>query len=255
MARSGALQLLHYWWPVALGLSLAIVVQRATGRAIDPPGLALLLCGVTAAYSFDRVFDPSAGPSPAWVLTSLRVAGWTATAAGLLLAVELPIRTMAAMPVFGLAAAGHARLKRIALAKTLIVPAVWTWAVIALPFPGGSWFGWRWIQTPVALPIFLLMASGCMLCDLKDADRDRRASVQSVPARWGVPAASTVAILLAAAATLAAALHSRPGLAFDGVCLAAAATWPGLLARDEAGPLLVDVILTLPGILILARLV
>src|SRR4051812_45126592 len=27
-----ALRLLHYWWPLALGWSLTVVVQRATGR-------------------------------------------------------------------------------------------------------------------------------------------------------------------------------------------------------------------------------
>ena len=53
------MRLLHYWWPLALGWSLTVVMQRATGRQANPSRHGALLCGIVAAYSLDRVIDPS----------------------------------------------------------------------------------------------------------------------------------------------------------------------------------------------------
>ena len=52
------LLVLHYWLPVLIGCSLALVMKRATGAALSWPGLALLLAGIGAAYNFDRLIDP-----------------------------------------------------------------------------------------------------------------------------------------------------------------------------------------------------
>jgi 4-hydroxybenzoate polyprenyltransferase len=236
-----------------MGLSLTAVVAHATARPGDPAGLGLFLCGVAAAYSVDRLLDPPHAHAR-WVVVLLRMTAAGSVAAGGLFILELPVETAALVPVFGLAALGYGRLKRVPFAKALIVPAVWTWAAMALPFHDGSWLGWRWIQTPVAGPLFLLIASGCLLCDLKDVERDRKGRVPSLPARWGVMTAASVAMLIAVAAAVLAASERRPGLAIDGVCLALAGTCPMLIARDAIGPLLVDAILTLPGVLIAAHL-
>ncbi len=51
------LLLIHYWLPVMLGWSLALVIQRAGGWAFSHTGLTLLLAGIGAAYSVDRIVD------------------------------------------------------------------------------------------------------------------------------------------------------------------------------------------------------
>jgi hypothetical protein len=247
-------RLLHYWWPVAMGLSLVFVVRRATGRGIDPIGLLVLLSGIAAAYSVDRLLDPPSRRDPAWLRRVLSATGLAGAAVGGVLAWRLPPQTAVLMPIFGLAAVGYVPLKRVALAKTIVVPMAWTWAVIALPFHDGSWMGWDWIERPVSLPLFLLLASGCLLCDLKDVERDRRNRVPSVPARWGIVAAASLAVGLAAIAAGSAVVERRPTLVLDGVCLAAVGTCPMLLTHDAVGPLIVDVILTLPGLLIATHL-
>lgn len=232
-----------------MGLSFAFVVHHATRAPIEPVGLSLFLCGVVATYGLDRLLDPP--QAHARLVTRLLVMTTVVSGAGVvLLARRLPMPTVAVLPLFALAAVGYAPLKRIALMKGAIVPLVWTWAAIALPFHDGSWFGWRWIEVPVAAPLFLLVASGCLLCDLKDVERDRQADVPSLPVRWGVAVASLVAIGLAAAGSLVAAYEHRPTLELDGLCLIAVAACPVLVAQDVIGPLVVDVILTLPGVLI-----
>ena len=50
-------------------------------------------------------------------------------------------------------------------------------------------------------------------------------------------------------------IEHRTGVAVGAAALGAATFSPSLLATEAAGPLLVDVILTLPGILISARVV
>lgn len=250
-----ALRLLHYWWPIAMGWSLTIVVQRATQRAADRNGVAALLFGIVAAYSLDRVLDPSAHARQRWMMRLLATTGVAAALACGIVALRLPLRTAALVPAIGAAALLYPRLKALPLTKTAVLPAVWTWAVIALPFNDGSWFGWHALLTPVAAPLLLLIASGALLCDLKDEAGDRSAGVRSLPALVGGKATVRVATGLALAAAGLALMEHRTGIALSAAALGAATTAPALLATDAAGPLLVDVILTLPGILISARLV
>lgn len=251
------LRLVHYWWPLALGWSLTVVVARATGRAADTAGLVTLLSGIIAAYSLDRVLDrtsPDAG-EPRWMYPLLLTMGAAACAACGLAAVQLDRRTALLVPALGGAALLYPHLKRMPLTKTVALPAVWTWACVALPFNDGSWLGWHAVTSPVALPLFLLIGAGCLLCDLKDEATDRRAGVRSLPALFGRAATVRVAIVLLVAAAAFAFLEHRTGIVVSAAALGAATSLPSLLASDAAGPLLVDVILTLPGLLISARVV
>ena len=250
-----ALRLLHYWWPLALGWSLTVVVQRATGRAPDLYGIVTLLSGIFAAYSLDRVLDPAAGQRRGWMTRMLAFSGITAAVVCGLAAWMLPIRTAALVPALGAASLLYPALKQVPLTKTVVLPAVWTWASIALPFNDGSWLGWQTVLQPVALPLLLLIGSGCLLCDLKDEAGDRRAGVRSLPAMVGGAATLRVAVALAVASAAVALIEHRTGLAVGAATLGAATLSPSLLATEAAGPLLVDVILTLPGILISARVV
>ncbi len=253
--RNSALRLLHYWWPLALGWSLTVVIQRATGRAPDRDGLLVLLAGIAAAYSLDRLVDPPARPDAPWLRGLLGAAATIAVLGGAIAAWRLPLQTSVLLPVLGLTSACYPCLKRRLATKSLVLPLVWTWATVALPFNDGSWFGWHALQLPVTTPLLLLLSAGCLLCDLKDEAADRAAGVASVPALLGQPVALAVATVLITAAATIATLEHRSAVALGAAALGVATLSPTLLATDAAGPLLVDVILTLPGMLIATRVV
>lgn len=253
-ARS-AFRLLHYWWPLVVGWSVTLVVHRATLRPPDPVGLAVLLCGIGAAYSLDRVIDAPRAAVESWVRWTLTGAALACAVAGALLLWRLPVETAAVVPVMSAIALLYGRLKRLPLAKNIVVPVVWTWTAIALPFPDGSWFGWRWIAEPVAAPLLLLFAAGVLMCDLKDEPADRRSGVVSVAVLWGGRRAAWLGVGLAFGAAVAAHAEQRPGLALSAFGLGVTALLPEVLATELMGPLIVDVILSMPGFLIAWRLV
>ena len=249
------LRLLHYWWPIAVGWSLIVVVHRATGRAASPFGVAALLSGIVAAYSLDRVADAPVDVVRPWVTRMLTITGVAAVIVCGVAGAQLPLRTMLLVPLLGATSLLYPALKQMPLTKTVALPVVWTWASIALPFGDGSWLGWRGMTIPIAAPLLLLIASGCLLCDLKDEDADRLAGVRSLPALAGRAATLRAAVGLASAACGLALVEHRTAVALSAAALGLATMTPSLLATEAAGPLLVDVILTLPGILISARLV
>ncbi len=253
--RNSTLRLLHYWWPLALGWSLTVVIQRATGRAPDPAGLLALLAGIATAYSLDRLVDPPAGADPRWLRLVLGAAATIATVTGAAAAYCLPLQTSLLLPVLGATSLLYPHLKRQLATKLVVLPLVWTWAAVALPFNDGSWLGWHALQLPIAAPLLLLLSAGCLLCDLKDEAADRAAGVASVPAMLGRSTALAVATVLIVAAATVAALEHRSAVALGAAALGVSTLSPALLATDAAGPLLVDVILTLPGVLIAARVV
>ncbi len=253
--RRDTLRLVHYWWPLVVGWSVTLVVHRATRRTPDPDGLAFLLLGICAAYSLDRVLDHGPEPARPWVRRTLIVTAALSTMAGLLVLTRMPLPTAAIVPALSLVSVLYRRLKRLPLAKNVFVPLVWTWATMALPFPDGSWFGWRWVVEPVAAPLFLLLTAGVLLCDLKDEPHDRQAGVSSLAVVVGGRRAAWVGVALGLAAGLAASVEHRSGLAVSAFGLSLTALWPRLLATDVIGPLVVDVILSLPGFLIASHLV
>lgn len=236
-----------------MGWSVAVVVRRATGLAWDPSGVALLLLGIVTAYSLDRVVD-AAVPQPRWMARVLMGASVVAALAGAWLLPALPGVSIAVVVLAGVVALAYPLVKRLPMGKTLLVPLVWTWCGIALPVGGGAWLGWRWWTEPVAVPLFLLFAAGCLLCDVKDAARDREAGVPSVPALVGPLAATRIAILVSAIAAGVALGAGRPALACSAAVLCGVALNPALVATEVIGPLVVDVVLTLPGVLIAAHL-
>ncbi len=245
-----ALRLLHYWWPPVLGWSLAMVVAQATGRPASTQGLGALIFGILAAYSLDRAFEPSARQSQGALHGLLLVTGALAALACGALAWWLPVTNAIVVPSLGLVALLYPRLKRYLLTKLVLLPAVWVVAVIALPFDDGSWFAWRTLVHAVALPIFLLVGAGCVLCDLKDESRDTRHGVKTLPTMAGATASARIAAVIALLGSAVAIGVHEPALAVGGGLLCAAAGWPRLLAVDSRGPLLVDVLLAIPGFLV-----
>lgn len=259
-ASGAALRLLHYWWPLALGWSLTCVVQRATSQPLESHGVSALLAGIVSAYSLDRVLDPA--PEVERGQRRRRPLRLVLAATGALSALlcvwhacQLPVQTASLMPLLGAAALAYPLLKQLPFTKTLALPLVWTWASIALPLADGSWFGWRAMLMPVAAPLFCLIAAGCLLCDLKDEDADRRSGVRSLPVMLGGRATVHVALALVVSAGMLALVEHRPGIAIGAAMLGLVTTWPAVLARESTGPLLVDMILSIPGLLIAARIV
>lgn len=250
------LRLIHYWWPLAVGWSFVVVTERAMQQTPDPYGVATLLFGILAAYSLDRVFDPSdPGRTRGVFHVLLVIVGMMASVACAFAALQLPLNTLAIVPLLGAVSLYYPRLKRVPLVKSIILPAVWIWAVLALPFNDGSLFGWRVLLQPVVAPLLLLNAAGCLLCDMKDEASDRASGVQSLPAVFGRTTSLRLAIALSIAAAALAMVEQRPGILVSALALGATTFTPSLIAEDSVGPLLVDAILTLPGILISTRLV
>ena len=243
------LRLLHYLWPVVMGGSMAVVVHRATARPVDGVGLALLVSGILTAYSLDRILDSPHIEPTAWLRTSLHMAAAIGITAVAILLALMPLRTAILVPALGILVLVYPRLKALPLLKTVLVSAAWTWSVIALPFHDGSWVGWRAWTEPVAIPLMLIIASGCLLCDLKDVRTDRTASVPSLPVLMGTRGTIASAMVLAASGVAVALVEQRIGLVVGGLGLGVAALRPHLLARDAVGPLVVDMILTMPGVL------
>ena len=246
-------RLLHYWWPMVLGWSLVQVVGRSLGREADPFGLVALLAGVLAGYSLDRVLDaPRSGHGERLRRVLLGTGGLAAIVCGAA-ALRLPFGSAIAVPILGALALFHPRLKRRWPIKLVLLPIVWVLAVVALPFPDGGAFAWRSLGQPVVAVLFLLVAAGCFLCDLKDERADAAASVPSLVVLVGAVGAARIARGLAlVGATLALAIGELE-LAVGGALLAAAAGHARLLAVDVLGPLLVDVLLSVPGILVAWR--
>lgn len=252
MGRSTGIRLLHYGWPVVLGWALAEVAVQATGRPVSPAGRALLLLGIGAAYSFDRLVDPPASPTRVLrVVLGVAFVGCSAGVLGLL--PWLPASSLSLLPLLAAAVVGYRKAKAFPLVKAFLVPLVWTWAGIALPLADPSWLGFRSLAQPVALPLFLVLASGCLLCDVNDVERDGLQGVRSLPVQVGLRWALVIAALLAVLGTAAALFQGRLGLAVDGLLLVLLAGCRPLLLLESWGPFVVDVVLTLPGFLIAVR--
>jgi len=249
IAASDALRLLHYWWPVVMAWSIAQVAARSNPRAMSSAGLCALIVGGLAAYSVDRLAEAR----PRWLRALLLAGVLTATTVGLALLPLLPWSKIALLVAFGLLALVYPRLKRLPFAKTLLVPAVWTWAALALPTVDRSPLAWRAVAVPLAAPLFAVLAAGCLLCDVKDCAADRRAGVHSLPARLGVEGALLVAAWLSLFGAALALEQHRTGLFAGALCLLAISRAKALLARESLGPLAVDVALTVPGVLVALR--
>ena len=230
-------------------------MHRATGEPLSTAGLVLFLAGVGAAYSLDRLLDRPVCGYPQWLRLSLAAAFVISASAGLVAVVWLPIKTVAAVIIFAVASLLYRHLKSYPTAKTILVAVVWTWAGAALPINRPHWAAWDWWSLSVSWPLVLLLSAGCILCDLKDAETDRRLGVRSLPVLLGMSGAILIASALALLGAALAWSEGRMGLFYSGALLLAVTQFRPLLSRPAIGPLLVDAILSLPGLLILTRVI
>ncbi len=249
------LKLLHFWFPIALGWSISQVIHRATGIPLYSNGVMLFLSGIWAAYSLDRLADSSSTAQPRF----LRLALWLGLFISIILcavsAAHLSVKTLSAVLIFSFLAVLYRRLKKYPLLKTLIVAVVWVWAGVALSVANDEWLGWQWWTVGVSLPLLLLIAAGCILCDFKDMEADAAQGVKSLPVLLGIRQTILIVSILAGIAAVIALFQDRLGVAVSGAVMIVFAQYPKILATEDIGPLLVDFILTLPGILIATKMV
>ncbi len=249
------LLLVHYWFPVALGWSVVLVIQRATGAPVAPAGIGLYLLCICAAYSLDRLLDNTGKHHPAWLTAALWAGLGLATIAGLFLAPRLSIQSLSAVVVFSIITLLYRKAKRFPFLKTALVAVVWIWAGVALTFANPGWFAWRFWTLGASVPLVMLLAAGCILCDFKDLKFDDDGGVRSLPVMFGLRRTTWITSVFLLAAALVAYQQGRIGLVVSGASLIVLAQFPGLLSLESIGPLLVDIALTLPGVLISLHLV
>lgn len=248
-------RLIHYWFPVVLGWSTVLVIQRATNKPILPAGICLYLLGILSAYSLDRWLDHSEKKLPNWLNGTLFGAFLISAILGVFIATQLSIQTFSVLILFSLIVIFYRHIKRIPLLKAILVAIVWTWAAIALPFQNSNWFGWQFWTMRISMPLVYLIAAGVVLCDFKDIGFDNKDGVGSLPLVFG----SRKTIMVTSALLLIVAVISyqegRIGLIASSLGLIGLAQFPLILSQDIIGPLLVDGILALPGFLIFLHLI
>lgn len=249
------LLLIHYWLPVALGWSLAHVIQHATGAVFSHAGMTLLLAGIGAAYSFDRIVDTTQrNEMISWLRTALfgGIVVCSGTIFFLVATTKIETHVLGVIAALTGASLVYSRLKQLPLLKTAVVAVAWTWACFALPLNGSCG---NWLFIDVTFPLILLIAAGCILCDLKDAEEDHAMNVPSLPVLFGIRKTCLIATGLAFLAAILAIQHQRFGITSGAGLLAIAAQFPSVLAMKSVGPIVIDSILILPGVLIATGIV
>ncbi|MCC7117557.1 MAG: UbiA family prenyltransferase [Anaerolineales bacterium] len=249
------LLLIHYWFPVALGWSIALVIQKATDLPLFASGFYLYLLAIFAAYNLDRIIDNDDATRPPWLIIALISACLFSTITGLIIALQLSIQTFSALLVFSIITLFYKQAKKLPLLKGVLVAVVWVWAGVALPFINTNWFAWQFWTLHISLPIVMLMACGVVLCDFKDIKSDTQHGVRSLPVIWGLRKTTLIISALLFISALIAYHENRIGLVVSGAALLALAQFPRLLSLDAIGPLVVDVSLTIPGLLIALHLI
>jgi len=249
------LLLIHYWFPVALGWSVVLVIQRATGMPVIASGFHLYLFGICAAYSFDRIVDNTDVSRPLWLKTTLALGFLVSTLAGFFLAIRLSVQTFAALVLFSIITLLYFQAKKLPFVKGVLVAVVWVWAGVALPFANTHWFAWQFWTMQISLPVVILIASNVILCDFKDIQSDHVNGVRSLPAMLGSRRTVLVVSILLAIAAVISFQENRMGLVVSSALLLLLTQFPHLLSLDVLGPLIVDASLTVPGVLIALHLI
>ena len=143
-AVRSTLLLLHYWFPIALGISVALVMHRATGHPLSPAGLALFVAGICSAYSLDRLMDSSEKQHTRWLIGALLLGLILSGFIGLIASTWLSLKTLSTMIIFAVASIFYRRVKQYPMVKTILVAIVWTWAGAALAINNENWGAWKW---------------------------------------------------------------------------------------------------------------
>lgn len=244
------LLLVHYWFPVILGWSIILVIQQATSYPIIASGKYLYLLGICAAYSLDRLLDNSNSTNSLWLKGVLSLGFIFSSFLGFILALQLSIKTFSVIIIFSLASIFYRKTKKYPLMKTLLVSIIWGWASVALPFANNNWFAWQFWTLKVSLPLVMFISAGCILCDFKDIATDNSKNIKSLPVILGIKKALWVTSLILLLTATISFYQGRVGILFSCLLLILVAQFPALISQESIGPLIVDLILAIPGLLI-----
>lgn len=240
---------------MALGWSIALVIQRATDIPLFASGFYLYLLTIFAAYNLDRIIDNDDPSRPVWLQIALILGCAFSTLTGLVIAFQLSMQTFSALLVFSIITLFYKWAKKLPLIKGLLVAVVWVWAGVALPFVNQRWFAWQFWTMSISLPIVILMTCGVILCDFKDIKTDGASGVKSLPVLLGLQKTTWIISALLLIAAVISYHENRIGLVVSSAALIALAQFPRILALDAIGPLIVDASLSLPGLLIALHLI
>ncbi len=238
--------------PALAVVALALLVAHHLHHAIALPATLVIGCGTLVAYCLDRLWDHRDDPwlwSLRWrSLGPILVPVLGISALGLVLALGFaPYSVLWSAVALGLMSIGYPFAKALPGAKTMLVASAWTLAtgVIADAHPASSW--------PSCVEVFLIVAGSAILCDLKDARRDRATGVRSLVVLCGPVGAILIASAVCVAAAGLALRDHAPWLAITAGAQVLAAPWRSLLELPVRGPLLLDGLLAacpLAGLLV-----
>jgi len=232
------------WVPVATALSLARCLDGHVGAGgLDAQGMQVLGLGVYIVYTGDRLLEHGRHWGRMHQLLWASV-GMASVFVGVRTLVDPALWSITA--VLGVLSLSYLKLKPIAALKTAVVGLTWTigCAVLAhAPQPG-----WDALWMPASGALLLAVCAGAILCDLKDAERDRHSGVRSVPVLLGERGAMAMAAALSLCGAGIAATVGAWGVAGCGAAMLVLSAIPRLVRQPIAGPLSVDTALALPGV-------
>ena len=249
------LLLVHYWFPVVLGWSIAIVIHNATGMPFLSSGLYLYLLGICATYNLDRLLDNKDPFRPRWLTVALVFGFSVSFLFGLLLSINISAQSFSALLLFSIFALFYFQLKKIPFIKTILISVVWVWAGIGLPFANPHWFAWQFWTMKISVPLVMLVACGCLLCDIKDIRSDSDDGVRSLAVLLGQRKTLLVTSVLLIITAVISFYENRLGLMVGSAALILLAQFPTILSLEAAGPLIVDAALAIPGLLIVLHVI
>jgi len=244
------LLLIHYWLPIALGWSLVIVINHATGMPILPAGFHLYLFGICAIYSIDRVIDNSDPSRQVWVTWALTGGFLISITASFFLVFQLSLQAISALGLLSFVTVLYVWVKQVPFLKGFWAAIVWGWTTVALPFADTQWFALHFWTLQVSLPVVILMACAIIMCDFKDIKNDQFNGIKSFPVLLGTKRTVWAISLLLVITAIISLEENRIGLLVGSILLFILAQFPDFLSKRVVGPLAVDAALVIPGALI-----
>ena len=152
------------------------------------PGAITAVLGISCIYALDRFLDPDHRSEAFQLGVHRKLCAVAAIVYGIAAVVYSLLYNQEQwflIIVCGLLCAVHAVTKKIPLAKTFMISLCWFCACCLLPFALEETKIGMTILVHVAL-WFTVFALSCVLCDLKDVDRDRDDGICSLPVLMGI---------------------------------------------------------------------